>query len=158
MVVSYNIYPFIRHFIGTNATSTFRTIVSGYPGRLILVSIQCPNPDFNEPEHRWRMVKRSLVEAIADELAPGGKVFLQSDIEEVAMRMCKQFLDEGKNKLVIAYDDKSMIAGPGGWLTENPFGVRSDWERHVLARGAPMCRLMLCKKIAGDVERQLYDT
>ncbi|XP_021751548.1 uncharacterized protein LOC110717206 isoform X3 [Chenopodium quinoa] len=133
------------HFIGTNATSSFRTIVAGYPGRLILVSIQCPNPDFNEPEHRWRMVKRSLVEAIADELADGGKVFLQSDIEEVAMRMRKQFLDEGKSKLVIAYD-KNMIAGPGGWLKENPFGVRSDWERHVLARGAPMYRLMLCKR------------
>ncbi|KNA22482.1 hypothetical protein SOVF_033860 isoform A [Spinacia oleracea] len=137
------------HFIGTNATSSFRTIVSSYPGRLVLVSIQCPNPDFNEPAHRWRMVKRSLVEAIVDELAPGGKVFLQSDVEQVAMRMRKQFLDDGKRKLVIVYDDKNKIAGLRGWLQENPFGVRSDWERHVLARGAPMYRLML-QKIAAD--------
>lgn len=133
------------HFIGTNATSSFRTIVSSYPGRLVLVSIQCPNPDFNEPEHRWRMVKRLLVEAIADKLAPGGKVFLQSDVEEVAMRLRKQFLDEGKGKLAIVYDDENMIAGSGGWLRENPFGVRSDWERHVLARGGSMYRLMLYK-------------
>lgn len=30
----------VRYFIGTNATSTFRSIVSSYPGQLILVSIQ----------------------------------------------------------------------------------------------------------------------
>jgi len=29
-----------RHFIATNATSTFRSIVSSYPGELVLVSIQ----------------------------------------------------------------------------------------------------------------------
>lgn len=65
------------------------------------------------------------------------------------MRMRKQFLDDGKRKLVIVYDDKNKIAGLRGWLQENPFGVRSDWERHVLARGAPMYRLML-QKIAAD--------
>lgn len=136
-----------RHFIATNATSSFRTIVSSYPGQLVLVSIQCPNPDFNQPEYRWRMVQRSLVEAIADELAPGGKVFLQSDVKEVAMRMREQFLNEGKKKLAIVYDDKkNMTAGAGGWLKENPFGVRSDWERHVLAREAPLYRLMLYKR------------
>ncbi|KAK6147026.1 hypothetical protein DH2020_017938 [Rehmannia glutinosa] len=72
------------HFITTNATSTFRSIVSSYPGQLVLVSIQCPNPDFNKPEYRWRMLQKSLVEAIADMLMFGGKVFLQSDIEAVA--------------------------------------------------------------------------
>ncbi|KAL2933237.1 Phosphoglycerate kinase [Bienertia sinuspersici] len=73
------------------------------------------------------------------------QVFLQSDVEEVALRMRKQFLDEGK-KLALVDNDKIMIPGPGGWLAENPFGVRSDWERHVLARGAPMYRLMLYKR------------
>ncbi|KMT06243.1 hypothetical protein BVRB_7g161710 isoform A [Beta vulgaris subsp. vulgaris] len=134
------------HFIATNATSSFQTIVSSYPGQLVLVSIQCPNPNFNQPEHRWRMVQRSLVQAIISELAPGGKVFLQSDVEEVAMRMCKQFLEKGKEKLDVVYDDMDMVPGPGGWLEDNPFGVRSDWESHVLARGDPMYRLMLCKR------------
>ncbi|XP_074312041.1 uncharacterized protein LOC141647657 isoform X2 [Silene latifolia] len=129
------------HFIATNATSSFRTIVSSYPGPVELVSIQCPNPDFNQPEHRWRMVQRSLVEAIADELDPGGKVFLQSDVEEVARRMREQFLTEGKQKLVIEDSDNDC----NGWLKENPFGVRSDWERHVLARKLPMYRLMFYK-------------
>ncbi|KAJ8441239.1 hypothetical protein Cgig2_033963 [Carnegiea gigantea] len=139
--------PHLKHFIATNATSTFRSIVSTYPGSVILVSIQCPNPDFNDPEHRWRMIQRSLIEAIADLLASEGKVFLQSDVEEVALRMRKQFLEEGKGELDLLRDDDGDIALPStGWLKENPFGVRSDWERHVIARGAPMYRLMLIKR------------
>ncbi|XP_019052976.1 PREDICTED: phosphoglycerate kinase-like isoform X4 [Nelumbo nucifera] len=131
------------YFIATNATSTFRSIVSSYPGKLILASVQCPNPDFNKPEHRWRMLQRSLIEAIADLLVSNGKVFLQSDIEAVALRMKEQFLIYGKGKLAIVEDD--MKVGQGGWLEENPFGVWSDWERHVIDRGDPMYRLMISK-------------
>ncbi|XP_030522043.1 uncharacterized protein LOC115735102 isoform X3 [Rhodamnia argentea] len=131
------------YFIATNATSTFRSIVSCYPGEVILVSIQCPNPDFNKPEHRWRMLQKSLVEAVADLLIPNGKVFLQSDIEAVAVRMKEQFLRYGKGKLsILQAQDTTKYRG---WLEENPFGIRSDWEQHVLDRGAPMYRLMLLK-------------
>ncbi|GAB2300614.1 hypothetical protein Dimus_034648 [Dionaea muscipula] len=132
------------YFVATDATSTFRTIVSSYPGPLVLVSIQCPNPDFNQPEYRRRMVQSKLVEAIADLLAFGGKVFLQSDVEVVALKMREQFVEGGKGKLLIEVDDADTLDN-GGWLTENPFGVQSDWERHVIARGDPMYRLMLSK-------------
>ncbi|CAK8533212.1 unnamed protein product [Lathyrus sativus] len=127
------------HFIATNATSTFRSIVSSYPGELVLVSIQCPNPDFNKPEHRWRMLQRSLIEAVVDLLSSGGKVFLQSDVEEVAMRMKEQFSRYSKNKLVMEHGQSDY------WLDENPFGVKSDWEKHVLERGAPMYRMLFSK-------------
>ncbi|PRQ43595.1 putative phosphoglycerate kinase [Rosa chinensis] len=137
------------YFIATNATSTFRSIVSSYPGKLVLVSIQCPNPDFNEPEHRWRMLQRSLVEAVADILTVDGKVFLQSDIEVVSVRMKEQFLRHGKGKLTIVHEQSYAINNEG-WLKDNPFGVRSDWEQHVLDRGAPMYRLMLCKSASSE--------
>ncbi|XP_041024086.1 phosphoglycerate kinase-like [Juglans microcarpa x Juglans regia] len=132
------------YFIATNATSTFRSIVSSYPGDLVLVSIQCPNPDFNKPEHRWRMLQRTLVEAVVDLLTSDGKVFLQSDIEAVAVRMREQFLKYGKGKLSVMHDEGDTKSREG-WLEENPFGVRSDWEQHVIYRGAPMYRLMLSK-------------
>ncbi|KAL2509321.1 uncharacterized protein Fot_32968 [Forsythia ovata] len=119
------------YFITTNATSTFRSIVSSYPGDLVLVSIQCPNPDFNNPEYRWRMLQRSLVEAIADLLTFGGKVFLQSDIEAVAVRMKREFIEYGKGKLVLLHDSETDSVHQRGRLTENPFGVRSDWEQHL---------------------------
>ncbi|XP_020233009.1 phosphoglycerate kinase, cytosolic isoform X2 [Cajanus cajan] len=126
------------YFVATNATSTFHSIVSTYPGELVLVSIQCPNPDFNKPEHRWRMLQRSLIEAVVNLLAPNGKIFLQSDVEAVAIRMKEQFLRYGKGKLDLEH-------GQSKWLEENPFGVRSDWEKHVVERGAPMYRMMFSK-------------
>ncbi|GMN39195.1 hypothetical protein TIFTF001_008410 [Ficus carica] len=145
------------YFIATNATSAFRSIVSSYPGKLTLASIQCPNPDFNNPEYRWRMLQRSLVEAIVELLTPNGKdfssvhcslykslqVFLQSDVEAVSLRMKEEFLKYGKGKLIV--DEESNAVNSQGWLKENLFGVRSDWEQHVLDRGAPMYRLMLSK-------------
>lgn len=129
--------PRNRYFIATNATSTFRSIVSSYPGELILVLIQCPNPDFNNPAHRRRMLQRSLVEAIADLLTVNGEVFLQSDVEAVVLRMRKEFINYGKGKLVVGCDY--------GWLKENPYGVRTDWEQHVFDRGDPMYRFMFKK-------------
>ncbi|PIN05212.1 tRNA (guanine(46)-N(7))-methyltransferase [Handroanthus impetiginosus] len=133
------------HFIATNATSTFRSIVSSYPGQLVLVSIQCPNPDFNKPEYRWRMLQRSLVEAIADMLIIGGKVFLQSDIEAVALRMKNEFIEYSNGKLIVMEHSDDLATNESGWLKENPFGVPSDWEKHVLDRGDPMYRLLLSK-------------
>uniref|UniRef100_A0A0E0QZN1 Uncharacterized protein n=1 Tax=Oryza rufipogon TaxID=4529 RepID=A0A0E0QZN1_ORYRU len=127
------------YFVSTNATSTFRSIVSSYPGQLALVTIQCPNPDFNIEQNRWRMVRRMLVEAIADLLQPNGKVYLQSDVESVLLGMKEQFMTHGKGQLVVDDD------GGGDHQMDNPFGAASDWERHVLARGAPMYRTMLRK-------------
>uniref|UniRef100_A0A0E0BB03 Phosphoglycerate kinase n=1 Tax=Oryza glumipatula TaxID=40148 RepID=A0A0E0BB03_9ORYZ len=127
------------YFVSTNATSTFRSIVSSYPGQLALVTIQCPNPDFNREQNRWRMVRRMLVEAIADLLQPNGKVYLQSDVESVLLGMKEQFMTHGKGQLVVDDD------GGGDHQMDNPFGAASDWERHVLARGAPMYRTMLRK-------------
>lgn len=63
---------------------------------------------------------------------------MQSDVEEVAIRMKEQFLRYCKGKLVLEN-------GQTDWLDENPFGIRSDWEKHVLERGAPMYQMMFSK-------------
>ncbi|VFQ87878.1 unnamed protein product [Cuscuta campestris] len=68
----------------------------------------------------------------------GGKVFLQSDIEAVAVRMKDEFMGHDQEKL-------GVVDPSGQWLKENPFGVASDWEKHVLERGDPMYRLLLFK-------------
>ena len=65
------------------------------------------------------------------------QVYLQSDVESVLLVMKEQFLSHSKGQLV--------MDGDGGHRMDNPFGVVSDWERHVLARGAPMYRTMLKK-------------
>ncbi|XP_078173775.1 uncharacterized protein LOC144567503 isoform X2 [Carex rostrata] len=127
------------HFISTDATSNFGPIVSSYPGALVLVTIQCPNPDFNRDVYRWKMVRRTLVEAIVDLLAINGKVFLQSDIEAITIGMREQFITYGRGKMVIDVDDGKE------WMEENPFDARTDWELHTMARGKPMYRTLLRK-------------
>lgn len=57
--------------------------------------------------------------------------------------MREQFLKYSKGKLSVVHDQDAEINR--GWLEENPFEVRSDWEQHVIDRGAPMFRLMLSK-------------
>ncbi|GLJ11292.1 hypothetical protein SUGI_0151010 [Cryptomeria japonica] len=124
------------YFVSTNATTSFCSIISSYPGALYLVSIQCPNPDFVDPEHRWRMVQRSLIEAIVELICKDGKIFLQSDVKEVALRMKNQFLQYGRGKVIMSAEhdecDKEI------WLGNNPFSIFSDWEQHVIASGRPI--------------------
>ena len=67
------------------------------------------------------------------------QICLQSDVESVLLGMKEQFISHGKGLLVVDDDDD------GTEQMKNPFGVMSDWERHVLARGAPMYRTMLRK-------------
>ncbi|GJS80898.1 hypothetical protein Tco_0747439 [Tanacetum coccineum] len=52
----------------------------------------CPNPDFDKQEHRWKRVQRSLIESTEDMFSLYGKVFLQTDIEAVSLRMKQQSL------------------------------------------------------------------
>lgn len=66
------------------------------------------------------------------------QVYLQSDVESVLLGMKEQFISHSKGRLVVD-------GGDSGHQMENPFGVASDWERHVLARGAAMYRTMLRK-------------
>ncbi|CAL5419895.1 unnamed protein product [Camellia sinensis] len=80
----------------------------------------------------------------------GIQVFLQSDIEAVAVRMKEQFVQYGKGKLAVMQDHGDANIGQGGWLKENPFGVWSDWEQHVIDRGALMYRLLLYKSTSND--------
>lgn len=61
------------------------------------------------------------------------------------MRMKSEFVKYGKGKLVVMHESEDAPFQQGEWLNENPFGVRSDWEQHVLDRGAKMYRLLLSK-------------
>ncbi|KAJ7514018.1 hypothetical protein O6H91_23G022700 [Diphasiastrum complanatum] len=135
-----------QHFVAANAITSFKQLVFGYPGGVILVAIQCPNPDFNKNERRQRMVQRALVESVVEVLPQGGKIFLQSDVETVVCQMRREFECYGKGKVgldIEHHNEKSC--DDEGWLKSNPFKVATDWERHVLAKGGQMYRLMLAK-------------
>ncbi|XP_040872947.1 tRNA (guanine-N(7)-)-methyltransferase isoform X3 [Glycine max] len=62
------------HFLFANATISFKQLVESYPGPLALVSILCPDPHFKKRHHKRRVLQKPLVDAIVDNLMPGGQV------------------------------------------------------------------------------------
>lgn len=75
------------------------------------------------------------------------QIFLQSDVEAVALRMKEEFMMYGRDTLIVDGADDE------GWLSDNPFGVRSDWEQHVMERGGRMFRVML-RKVGGHLSNR----
>nr|GEZ43662.1 phosphoglycerate kinase, cytosolic-like isoform X1 [Tanacetum cinerariifolium] len=61
----------------------------------------CPNPDFNQLEHRWKRVQRLLIEAIEDMLS---SCFFKL-IEAVSLRMKQQSLKYGNGKFTTKKND-----------------------------------------------------
>ena len=49
-------------------------------GVLQMVTIQFPDPWFKKKHAKRRMVNSELIEAVLEKLAPGGRIFVQTDI------------------------------------------------------------------------------
>ncbi|XP_030475048.1 uncharacterized protein LOC115692360 isoform X1 [Syzygium oleosum] len=135
------------HFLFANATVSFKNIMSTYPGPLMLVSILCPDPHFKKKYHKRRVVQKPLVDSILDSLAPGGKVFIQSDVLEVAMDM-RNLFDERCDLLQhVDSIDTTILCDVDGWLLKNPMGIRTEREIHAEFEGAKMYRRLYQKKL-----------
>lgn len=133
------------HFMFANATISFKQIISSYPGPLMLVSILCPDPHFKKRHHKRRVLQKPLVESIVDSLMPGGQVFIQSDVLEVADDM-RLWFDSKANVLKhIDKLDRSFLCDKDGWLLKNPMGIRTEREIHAESEGSNIYRRMYQK-------------
>ncbi|CAI9103315.1 OLC1v1001776C1 [Oldenlandia corymbosa var. corymbosa] len=133
------------HFISANASVSFKQLVSAYPGPLMLVSILCPDPHFKRKYRKRRVVQEALVESIVDSLMPGGHVFIQSDVLDVAMDMRDHFDAKLKKLIHIDNVDSTMEIDGDGWLLSNPMGIRTEREIHAEFEGARIYRRMYQK-------------
>eukprot|EP00873_Tetraselmis_striata_P015916 jgi/Tetstr1/436180/TSEL_025025.t1 len=156
-------------FMHANGTVSLESILSTYPGELALVSIQFPDPHFKKRHHKRRIVQPELVEAICRRLRPGGRVFMQSDVEEVAAAMRDQFERHAGGLFELASEhtagdcsapDDADIPGETspeggdwesswaaqGWMAENPLGVPTEREVYVTQDKLPVYRIMLQKR------------
>ncbi|KAF9621721.1 hypothetical protein IFM89_027419 [Coptis chinensis] len=163
-------------FLFANATVSFELLVSNYPGPLLFVSILCPDPHFKKRHHKRRVVQEPLVDSILKNLSPGGqnndevvsltmltfydkrgkksniklanakKVFLQSDVLEVAFDMRNQF--DARLDIVEHIDtvDPSIDCDDQGWLLRSPVGIRTEREIHAELEGARIYRRVYQKR------------
>ncbi|GAB4814778.1 hypothetical protein N2152v2_001824 [Parachlorella kessleri] len=89
-------------FCHSNATVSLGTMLETYPGALDLVTIQFPDPHFKRKHRKRRVVQPQLVAALASLVRPGGRVFLQSDVQEVAESMRNEFEEHGSDAFELA--------------------------------------------------------
>lgn len=123
------------HYIFCNVNRSLPGLLASLPvGILQRVSIQFPDPWFKKRHQKRRIVQASLVATLAEYLADEGKVFLQSDVEEVAQQMRDRFL---------AHPSFSLTHSD--WLPENPLPVCTERELATLKNQGPVYRCLLVK-------------
>ena len=128
------------HYVFSNAMLWLGTLISQIPpGMLQTVTVQFPDPWFKKKHAKRRMVNKELVDTVAEKLSPGGRVFVQTDIE---------FLAEEMFTLFRANEDLSEIA-----TEENPFPVRTEREQAVEDKELPVFRAMWQKHLSQNRER-----
>lgn len=118
------------HYLFCNANNSLRPLLRSLPeGRLQCVTIQFPDPWFKRKHQKRRVVQPELIEDLAAALAPGGKVFIQSDVEEVAMEMHDRFAAHP------AFDCTHT-----DWLDANPLPIPTERETSTMERGEAVYR------------------
>lgn len=169
-------------FIAGNCTVSLKPWIEDYHdnnnkyierrGMIELVCIQFPDPHFKRKHWKRRVVQKELVDALKIGLKSGAKVFLQSDVKEVAEDMRDKFEKFGSDSFVV--DDELHFGGRNsdltfeadapdlvdweddeqnfiptwfkyGWLKVNPNGVPTEREVQTISEGEPVFRVMLRK-------------
>lgn len=124
------------HFLFCNANASLTDILERLPaGTLQQVSIQFPDPWFKKRHQKRRVVQPELVSALAQFLPVGGRVVLQSDVEEVAVEMCDRFSE-----------NSAFHRTQSDWLSASPFLAQTDREVLTLDKGLPVYRAIFLKQ------------
>ncbi|MBD2436968.1 tRNA (guanosine(46)-N7)-methyltransferase TrmB [Nostoc sp. FACHB-110] len=125
------------HYLYCNANNSLQPLLCSLPpGILQRVTIQFPDPWFKTRHAKRRVVQPELVAELAKYLAVSGVVFLQSDMEFVAVEMCARFAENSAFTRV----------GTGEWLTENPLPVATERELATQKKGEPIYRVLFVKQ------------
>jgi tRNA (guanine-N7-)-methyltransferase len=123
------------HYLFCNANNSLRPILASLPPQVLhRVSIQFPDPWFKRKHQKRRVVQSALVAELAEFLVGGGTVFIQSDVEIVALEMRDRF------------EQHPAFEQQGDWLPANPFPVATEREGSTLERGEAVYRALFIKR------------
>jgi tRNA (guanine-N7-)-methyltransferase len=98
---------------------------------LSTVFIHFPDPWWKKRHKKRLVVTRELVAEVARVLAPGGELFIQTDVQERA----SAYAD------VVAAEPRFAPWGARAEIEENPHEARSPRERRAIEDGLPVVRL-----------------
>lgn len=124
------------HYLFCNANNALRPLLRSLPaGRLQYVTIQFPDPWFKRKHQKRRVVQPALIENLAEALAPGGHVFVQSDVAEVAVEM--------RDRLAA---HPAFTCEPNDWLDFNPLPIPTERETSTMERGEAVYRSLFLRQ------------
>lgn len=124
------------HFLFCNINISFSPLLQSLPiGVLKWVTIQFPDPWFKQRHMKRRVVQPELVDALATYLMEEGIIFVQSDVESVAIEMRDRF----------SSNPHFQQQPKENWLKTNPFPVPTERETLTLSHHEPVYRAMFKK-------------
>lgn len=107
-------------------------------GAVERIYVNFPDPWFKKRHHERRMVDDALGEQIAHALRPGGELFVQSDVWDIALDGMATF--DGDDRFV------NMAGEWSFWKHGNPYGVRSWREQNAEETGLPIWRMRYTRR------------
>jgi tRNA (guanine-N(7)-)-methyltransferase len=120
------------HYEFTNATISLDRLLWNFPeGILKTVTIQFPDPWYKKKHAKRRMVKDEMASAAVRHLAPGGVIFVQTDVDFLAEEMFEIFRQ---------FENLRETE-----VNENPFPVKTEREKSVENRNLPVYRRIFQK-------------
>jgi tRNA (guanine-N7-)-methyltransferase len=143
-----------------NANVSLQDWLGALPsGLLRRISVKSPAPGFKKKHRKRRVLQPALLRAFAAALEGGetaGELFLQSDVLAVIEPMVTLCEASG------CFDRPAGDGRP--WRQDNPLPVATERERHVLAKGLPVHRVLyrrngqpLCDLATLEAAREAVD-
>lgn len=124
------------HYLFGNINTSIAILLDSLPANsLQYITVQFPDPWFKQKHKKRRVVQPALINTLVDYLVDGGMVFLQSDIEEVAIEMRDRF---SAHSLLIQEHIET-------WLDTNPLLIATERELYVLSDNKPVYRVLFQK-------------
>ena len=121
------------YYLFANVNNSLKPLLESFEaGTLRRVTLQFPDPWFKKRQAKRRVVQPELVDTLSTYLMDGGEVFLQSDVEAVAVEMCDRF----------EAHPAFLQQGSEPWLATNPLPVPTEREVSTLSRGEPVYRAL----------------
>ena len=105
------------------------------PGIVRCFHIHFPDPCFKKRHWKRRIVQPTIVRAMCEALPIGGQVYLQSDVEPLALEMYAFLASE--SAFASRLDAHMIVA--------RPFPETTEWERQHEREGEPIYRMLFEK-------------
>jgi len=142
-------------------------VMKTYPGKILYFCCQLPDPRFQKNMRRSgkkkltmeRIVRPSLVLALASAMNSAGRVYVSSEYKEVADDMKHQFLNQGDFQLTtqkeldeLRFLQPEVASGAPDRILNNPFGCETERELFLRRHKRPVFRWVLKKKPLSESE------